>query len=76
MQRIVEADPARTSLVLQNQHATAKFWIANNQNIRGAARLRLSADGVAFYDVKVPTDAIYAQTDTEGAELTVITGNN
>jgi hypothetical protein len=72
---VIDASDKRISLILQNQHATANIWIGNQPHLYGAARLLLPPGGNVLHDYRVPSDAIYAQTDTAGAELTVITGS-
>lgn len=75
MEEVLPASDKRISLILQNQHATANIFISNNPCTKGAARLRLPPGGDLLLDYKVPTDAIYAQADAAGVELTVIAGS-
>lgn len=60
----------RSALIVQNQHATANFYISNTPNKGATKCLRLEPSGDLVRDLFAPSDDVYVWSDTASARLT------
>ena len=59
----------RAALILQNQHATANFYVSNSPNKVATKCLRLQPGGDIVRDIFAPSDDVYVWSDTASAKL-------
>ncbi|HLP99267.1 MAG TPA: hypothetical protein VK149_12570 [Sideroxyarcus sp.] len=62
----------RIGIKFQCQHATAQFWVSSNEDTPLLACQRIDASMLIVEDILPGQEALYVQTDTPGATLTVI----
>lgn len=66
----LEADHACTGTFIQNQHATAKFWICNCEPSRIEQAQLIGPGSGLLEDIHPGTEEVWIMTDTAGAALT------
>lgn len=59
----------RVTLILQNQHATANFYVSNAPSKRATKCIRLAPGGDIVRDLFAPSDDVYVWSDTASAVL-------
>lgn len=66
----------RSSITVQGNHPTASFFIANAQGKQQIQCLTIRPTGIFTFDFDSPQENLYVYSDTQGAQLTIIEGNN